>query len=112
VKLTLVPCAFANHGRLCAEGMLDGAPLAASKGFTTRTGTADDPPRRTERDEPPIGKQAMSAIERQRRWRANCAPANLKQTPEKELPQARKPCPRPRSGAAQTWSSAALVMAS
>src|SRR5262249_10324854 len=29
VKLTLTPCAFANYGRLCAEGMLDGKPLAA-----------------------------------------------------------------------------------
>ena len=31
IKMTyrLVPCAFANYGRLCAEGSVDGKPLAA-----------------------------------------------------------------------------------
>ena len=29
VKLELTPCAFANYGRLCAEGTIDGKPLAA-----------------------------------------------------------------------------------
>jgi len=31
IKITykLVPCAYANYGRLCAEGTLDGKPLAA-----------------------------------------------------------------------------------
>jgi endonuclease YncB( thermonuclease family) len=29
VKLELVPCATANYGRLCAEGSIDGKPLAA-----------------------------------------------------------------------------------
>lgn len=29
VKLEIVPCAFHNYGRLCAEGTIDGKPLAA-----------------------------------------------------------------------------------
>src|SRR5262249_49726155 len=29
VKLELVPCATSNYGRLCAEGTIDGKPLAA-----------------------------------------------------------------------------------
>ena len=29
VKFSLTPCAFANYGRLCAEGTIDGKPLAA-----------------------------------------------------------------------------------
>ena len=28
VKLELVPCATSNYGRLCAEGSIDGKPLA------------------------------------------------------------------------------------
>ena len=28
VKLELVPCAASNYGRLCAEGTIDGKPLA------------------------------------------------------------------------------------
>jgi len=28
VKLDLVPCATSNYGRLCAEGSIDGKPLA------------------------------------------------------------------------------------
>ena len=29
VSLRMVPCAYSNYGRLCAEGTLDGKPLAA-----------------------------------------------------------------------------------